>query len=140
MIVYQILQTPGLDVSPYNSIFTWYNCVCTLINLVIQKYSFPDLMESQVVHLKEASSHQVSFRVSCEPPLAMTGGHVVSKETGTIRPQCVYVLWNTLYFQRVKRSDAGTYFIRSSNALLEGTASFKLRVKCKIINNPNAFY
>ena len=109
--------------------------------IAVLEYSFPDLMESQVVHLKEDASHQIPFEVrACEPPQAMTGGHVVSKEAGTFRPQCVYVHGNTLYFQRVKRSDAGTYFIRSSNALLEGTASFKLRVKCKIINNPNTFY
>ena len=109
--------------------------------IAVLEYSFPDLMEGQVVHLKEDASHQIPFKVcvACEPPLAMTDGHVVSKETGTFRPQCVYVRGNTLYFHRVKRSDAGTYFIRSSNALLEGIALFKLRVKCKIISNPNTF-
>lgn len=86
-----------------------------------------------MLHLKETSSQQMSFSVVCEPPLAMTGGHVLSKETGSIRSQSVYVRGNTLNLCRVKRSDAGTYFIRSSNALIEGKASFELRVKCKRI-------
>ena len=101
-----------------------------LMYVVIQNYSFPDLVESDVLSLEEGTFQRFPFNVVCEPPLATTERHVVSKETGDICRWHVYVDGNSVCF-KVKRRDAGIYFISSPNPLLEGKASFELRVKCK---------
>ena len=81
--------------------------------------------------LKEGTFRAIRFSVVCKPPLATAERHVLSKETGDIRRQYVYVCRKSVRFDRVKRRDAGIYFISSPNPLLEGKASFELRVKCK---------
>ena len=81
--------------------------------------------------LEEGNFQAVVFNVVCESPLATTERHVLSKKTGDVRRQYVYVRGSSVCFDKVKRRDTGIYFISSSNALLEGKASLELRVKCK---------
>ena len=99
--------------------------------VAIQNYSFPDLMESDVLCLEEGTFHVIPFSVVCEPPLATTERHVLSKEIGDIRRQYVYIRCDSVRLDRIKRRDAGIYFISSPNPFVEGKASFELRVKCK---------
>ena len=100
--------------------------------VVVPIYSFPELTgKNDVLSLREGSNHQMSFTVTCNPPLDATEQHHLYKEKDSVSTGRVYVEAGAVHFRRVRRSDAGKYFISSTNAAGYGQSSFSLCIKCE---------
>ena len=90
---------------------------------------FPDLVDC--VSVKEHSDHRLDFKVTSDPSLDTQSGHFLSKQGGSPHEAHVSIRGTTVYFRRVRRSDAGTYTVSTFNAIGKGQASFRLIIQCK---------
>ncbi len=93
--------------------------------------------KSEVVLLKEGSSHQLVFDVLSDPPLESPSQHQLSKE-GSLHPHESHVYLEcdatVVQFKSVRKVDEGTYTISASNVAGRGQITFRLKIKCKLLS------
>ena len=96
--------------------------------------TFPEFSGKRaVVVLEQGGDHRIDFVVTSDPSLETGGVPLLSKLTGSLRENNVYVDGQSIIFRRVGRRDSGAYTLSSFNAAGEGKASFTLKCESNLI-------